>query len=516
MSTKPYRPRTCAWISFISVTPSVVDKGLWTMLFGGKLRQLRCVLRRWLKICHSLLKSRGGVSGSRNGFWWWQDRISFCQTCYAKAPTKDLASQIAYLYLFVADHEVEEHDRFVSLALKMFEAADEAMCAFLRRDVSLLSWSGEKCSKEESDDRKWFWVSLLASVLCVSKNCAVQYREQKEARCPRISHAPCFEILDLSVSPTGQIDEIEVQVSLHFHIQDDFLKEVPEIFSWDACSESPSCFFAVAASAFASRNSRKIKSFRVHFSSHSSGTCLFEGIVSLVMNPIVHHCYEIHYDEKQLVIVHRHSSFDEKIQEGMPAFSMAPLNALSFHNVPRVSILKCFESSSGDFSEVAYGSGEVGSQTGEEQADESHLLWQFCAILLHVNALLRKKKHKTHTFFEKQGQQRQYTQHISLLLALLGALVGERLVNMRNHTTTSNGCLDEVSGSSSPRIIELKMTRSDTLDFQVLGSISGELENLGGQVLHDGCGAGSGSSNPLLHGNTLFQVSVHTTNGELF
>ena len=30
-----------------------------------------------------------------------RSHISFCQTCYAKAPTKDLASQIAYLYLFL-------------------------------------------------------------------------------------------------------------------------------------------------------------------------------------------------------------------------------------------------------------------------------------------------------------------------------------------------------------------------------------------------------------------------------
>ena len=107
---------------------------------------------------------------------------------------------------------------------------------------------------------------------------------------------------------------------------------------------------------------------------------------------------------------------------------------------------------------------------------------------------------------------------ISLLLALLlGALVDERLMDMRNHTTTRNGCLDESIELLITTDRELKMTRSDTLDFQVLGSISGELENLGGQVLHDGCGVhGSGSSNTLLHGNTLFQVSVHTTNGELF
>lgn len=106
---------------------------------------------------------------------------------------------------------------------------------------------------------------------------------------------------------------------------------------------------------------------------------------------------------------------------------------------------------------------------------------------------------------------------ISLLLALLlGALVDERLMDMRNHTTTRNGCLDESIELLITTDCKLKMTRSDTLDFQVLGSISSELENLGGQVLHDGCGVhGSCSSDTLLHRNTLFQVSMNTTNGEL-
>ena len=37
-------------------------------------------------------------------------------------------------------------------------------------------------------------VSLFASVLCVRKLCAVQYREQEEDSMSRISHTPRLEI----------------------------------------------------------------------------------------------------------------------------------------------------------------------------------------------------------------------------------------------------------------------------------------------------------------------------------
>ena len=109
------------------------------------------------------------------------------------------------------------------------------MCAFLRRDVSLLSWSGEKCSKEESDDESNdFEVSLLASVLCVSKNfvqCSIE--SKKKTRCHVFRIRLVSKSLDLSVSPTGQIDEIEVPGLVTFHVQnqDAFLKEVPEDLS---------------------------------------------------------------------------------------------------------------------------------------------------------------------------------------------------------------------------------------------------------------------------------------------
>ena len=100
---------------------------------------------------------------------------------------------------------------------------------------------------------------------------------------------------------------------------------------------------------------------------------------------------------------------------------------------------------------------------------------------------------------------------------LLGGLVDERLVDVGNDTTTCDGGLDEGIELLVTTDGELEMTRSDTLDFQVLGCVSSELENLGGQVLHDGRGVDScGRSDALLLGNTLLQVSVDTSDRELF
>ena len=333
---------------------------------SGKLSTASLRVAKMARICHSLLR-RVAACPDREKWILTTARlhISFCETCYAKAPSKDLASQIAYLYLFVADHEREEHDRDVSLALKMFEAADmKRMCAFLRRDVSLLSWSGEKCSKEESDDddkSNDYEVSLFASVLCVSKNfvqCSIE--SKKKTRCHVFRVHLVSKSLDLSVPPTGQIDEIEVPGLVTFRIQnqDDFLtNELPEDLSLDMhVLNHQAVSLPLPLLSLASRRSSNIvKSFRVHFSSHKSNdTCLlFEGTVSMVGDESdpSSYCYEVHYDEKHWLP--RSSSLLRsmlKFEHGCAtfSFSMTPLNhALSFHNVPRVSILNS------DFCEVA-------------------------------------------------------------------------------------------------------------------------------------------------------------------
>lgn len=57
-------------------------------------------------------------------------------------------------------------------------------------------------------------------------------------------------------------------------------------------------------------------------------------------------------------------------------------------------------------------------------------------------------------------------------------LSDERLVNMWNDTATSDGCLNQTVELLVSANGELKMARCDTLDFQILRCVAGQLENL--------------------------------------
>ena len=60
------------------------------------------------------------------------------------------------------------------------------------------------------------------------------------------------------------------------------------------------------------------------------------------------------------------------------------------------------------------------------------------------------------------------------------------------------------------------MTRSDTLDLEVLGGIASQLKYLGREVLKDGSTVdGSSGTNPTLGGRAVFQEAVDTSDGEL-
>lgn len=75
-----------------------------------------------------------------------------------------------------------------------------------------------------------------------------------------------------------------------------------------------------------------------------------------------------------------------------------------------------------------------------------------------------------------------------LVLGLLsfGGLVDERLVDVRDDTTTGNGSLDQgVQFFVTPNG-QLQVTRRDTLDLQILAGISGQLQDLSSQILQDG------------------------------
>lgn len=83
-------------------------------------------------------------------------------------------------------------------------------------------------------------------------------------------------------------------------------------------------------------------------------------------------------------------------------------------------------------------------------------------------------------------------------------------------TTTGNGCLNQRVQFFVTTDSELKMAGGDTLHFQILGSIAGQLEHFSGQVLQDSGGVDSGgSANTTMRSGAVFQVAMNTSNGEL-
>jgi len=66
-----------------------------------------------------------------------------------------------------------------------------------------------------------------------------------------------------------------------------------------------------------------------------------------------------------------------------------------------------------------------------------------------------------------------------------GGFVDERLVNVRDDTTTSNGSLDEGIQLLISSNGQLKMPWCDSFHFQILASISSKLKNLCRQIFKD-------------------------------
>lgn len=112
-----------------------------------------------------------------------------------------------------------------------------------------------------------------------------------------------------------------------------------------------------------------------------------------------------------------------------------------------------------------------------------------------------------------------FTSNLELALfaaSLAHSLVDERLVNVRNDTSSRNGGLDErVQFFVSPNG-ELQMARRNALDLEILAGITRQLEDFGREVLEDGRrvdGRGRSDAVALVHG--LLEETVHTTDGEL-
>jgi hypothetical protein len=67
-------------------------------------------------------------------------------------------------------------------------------------------------------------------------------------------------------------------------------------------------------------------------------------------------------------------------------------------------------------------------------------------------------------------------------------------VDVGNDTTTGDGGLDEGVKLLVTSDSELEMSWGNSLHLEILGSVTGQLENLGGEVLKDGSGIHCGGS----------------------
>lgn len=89
-------------------------------------------------------------------------------------------------------------------------------------------------------------------------------------------------------------------------------------------------------------------------------------------------------------------------------------------------------------------------------------------------------------------------------------------MDVRDDTTASDGGLNESIELFITSDGELKVSRCDSFHLEVLASVSGELENLSGQVLKDSCGVhGRSSTYSAVSAHSALQESVNSSNGEL-
>ncbi len=104
-------------------------------------------------------------------------------------------------------------------------------------------------------------------------------------------------------------------------------------------------------------------------------------------------------------------------------------------------------------------------------------------------------------------------QFLGLLLALLGEEDG---LDVGENTALRDGD----AGEELVELLvvadgELKMTRDDARLLVVTGSVTGKLEHLSGQVLHDSCEVDGRTGTNTLSVVALAKESMDTTDGEL-
>ena len=89
-------------------------------------------------------------------------------------------------------------------------------------------------------------------------------------------------------------------------------------------------------------------------------------------------------------------------------------------------------------------------------------------------------------------------------------------MDVRDDSTAGDGRLDEGVELLVTADGELKVARRDALNLEVLGRVTRELEDLGGEVLEDSGGVyGRGATNALRGASAALEVPVNTADREL-
>lgn len=89
-------------------------------------------------------------------------------------------------------------------------------------------------------------------------------------------------------------------------------------------------------------------------------------------------------------------------------------------------------------------------------------------------------------------------------------------MDVGDDTSASDGCLDQGVQLFVTSDGELEMSGCDSLDLEVLGGITSELQDLSGQVLEDSCRVdGSSCADSLGLSHSSFDESVDSSDREL-
>lgn len=120
---------------------------------------------------------------------------------------------------------------------------------------------------------------------------------------------------------------------------------------------------------------------------------------------------------------------------------------------------------------------------------------------------------------KEKGRKQQYLGLnivILLSLVLLSVLGKQRLVNVRNNSTTSNSSLDKRVQFFISSNGQLQVSWSNSLDLEILGSVSSELQYFSSKILQDSSSVDSSSgSYSLVLGHSSLDESMNSSNWEL-